>query len=229
MKCDAIFFDIGNTLFFYDYDFLRGLILSRFDIEIDGALLAETHRRAQLEVVAEGFVTLTHGEIWEKTHRRWLSLAGVEEARQGPIIDSIRSHPFRHLFWTRMEEGTREMLDWFRERGVKLGVISNAEGQIMRILEHVGIDSRFDVVADSGIIGMAKPDAGIFRYALDSIGAAPERSLHVGDIYEIDVVGARNAGITPILVDREGIHRREGILTVARASDLPRLPMFAGL
>jgi HAD superfamily hydrolase (TIGR01549 family) len=229
MQIEAVFFDIGNTLCFYNYDFLRGLLAERFGLSVASAELAETHAAVQREIVAEGLPRAGQDALWHATYRRWLARAGVDEERLEPVIEAIRRHPFRHLFWARVEEGTREMLDWFRERGVKLGVISNAEGQIRRLLEHVGLDARFDVIADSAVVGIAKPEEGIFRYALEAVGVAPAHSVYVGDLYEIDVVGARKVGMLPILVDREGEKNASDCLTLARAVDLPQLPLFSPL
>lgn len=228
MKYDTIFFDIGNTLYFYNYDFLCELLADRFEIDVGGVELADAHRRAQISVIKGGIEGLTHAELWDRTYLKWFELTGIDNEKARSIIDSIRSHPFRHLFWAHMEEGTREMLDWFRERGFKLGVISNAEGQIRRLLEHTGTYSRFDVVIDSSEVGVSKPDSRIFTLAMERMGAVPSRSIYVGDLVEIDVAGAKGAGLTPILVDRYGNNADAGCITVARAVDLPKLSMFAG-
>ncbi len=229
MKYDTIFFDIGNTLFFYNYEFLSGLLLERFDADVHPIKLEEMHKFAQRELVTDGPLAKGHSEIWLWTYRRWMEHVGFDAAEAESIIEAIKNHPFSHLFWTRMEEGVPEMLDWFRERGFRLGVISNAEGQIGRLLRHVGVDSKFDAIIDSGEVGMDKPDEGIFKHALALVGADPSKSIHVGDLYEVDVVGARNAGITPILVERVYNAGSHDCLTVERACDLPKLEIFQGL
>lgn len=227
MNYDTIFFDIGNTLFFYNYEFLKGLLEDRFGLNLNLAQMEEAHRRIQERVIAN-LSQATHEARWDETYRRWLEEMGMEEAQIPEALRAIRSHPFQHLFWARMEEGTKEMLDWFRERGCRLGVISNAEGQIQRLLEHAGIDSRFDVVVDSAVVGMSKPDERIFRYAIERIGASPERSVYVGDLYEVDVLGARSAGMTPVLIDRNGRSPNADCLRVQSALSLPTLPLFTG-
>jgi HAD superfamily hydrolase (TIGR01549 family) len=229
MNIEAIFFDVGNTLFFYNYDFLGGLLAERFGVQTNTAELAEAHEVVHKAIVAEGLAKEGQNVVWYESYRRWLRLLRVDEERIPEIIEAIRTHPFRHLFWMRMEEGTREMLDWFHERGVKLGVISNAEGQIRRLIEHAGLGERFDVIADSAIVGSAKPDERIFRFALDALGVEAAHAVHVGDLYDVDVVGARRVGLTPILVDREGTASSSECLTVSRAVDLPMLPLFAGM
>jgi putative hydrolase of the HAD superfamily len=65
----------------------------------------------------------------------------------------------------------------------------------------VGLREHFDFVIDSTLVGMEKPDPRIFRMGLERLGVAPEEAVYVGDIYEIDVVGARAAGMAAVLVD----------------------------
>lgn len=229
MNYDAIFFDVGNTLFFYNYDFLRDLLAERFNVNTTNAELETAHKSALLSIVRDGITLKGHDVLSRETYKRWFTSVGVDEDRIDSAIDAIRSHPFRHLFWARLEDGTREMLDWFRERGFKLGVISNAEGQIKRLLEHTNMDYRFDVVLDSGVEGISKPDRRIFNKAAETIGTEPSRCIFVGDLYDVDVLGAQNAGMTPILVDRTGKYKNADCLTVARVADLTKLPIFSGI
>jgi putative hydrolase of the HAD superfamily len=55
-------------------------------------------------------------------------------------------------------------------------------------------------VLDSALVGVEKPDPAIFRAALTALGVAAEEALYVGDLYEVDVVGARAAGIEAVLL-----------------------------
>jgi HAD superfamily hydrolase (TIGR01662 family) len=229
MRFDTVFFDIGNTLFFYNYEFLGGFLAERFDMDIHPMQLEEMHKRAQRELVSEGILQSGHSAVWDWTYRRWFKHAGIDESTTDSVLEAIKAHPFNHLFWTRMEEGVPGMLDWFRERGFKLGIISNAEGQIVRLLKHVNIHSKFDVVADSCDVGFDKPHEGIFRYALDAVGSDPERTVYVGDLYDTDIVGARNVGMTPVLVERIYNSNHRDCITVARATDLPGLELFKGI
>lgn len=223
---NTIFFDIGNTLFFYNYEFLRDLLTERFGMSVSTKELREKHEATKRSLVADKLFNLPHDELWWEAYRRWLKSVGAEEDQIKPISEAIRNHPFRHMFWSRTEEGTKEMLDWFRERGFKLGVISNAEGQIRRLIEHAGLGDRFDVIVDSGVVGFVKPDERIFKHAMERMNASPDSSIHVGDIFDIDVVGAKKAGLTPILVDPNELHEKPECITVKRAVDLPKLSIF---
>jgi putative hydrolase of the HAD superfamily len=73
------------------------------------------------------------------------------------------------------------------------------------VLSHTGLSGLVDGAVASAELGIAKPDPAIFARALELAGGAePGASWHVGDSPEADVAGARAAGITPILIDRDG-------------------------
>jgi len=227
MNFDTIFFDVGNTLFFFNYEFLRDLLSQRFGVSVSAEELSEKHVAMRRSLIADGLFHLSHEELWWELYRRWLTSVGVEDDAVKAVTLAIRDHPFKHLFWSKIEDGTREMLDWFRERGFKIGIISNAEGQIKRLIEHVNLEERFDVIVDSAVVGFSKPDSRIFEHAMVSVGANPANSIHVGDLVDIDVVGARAVGITPILVDPNGLNGEADCIKVPRVIDLPKLNIFA--
>jgi putative hydrolase of the HAD superfamily len=110
-----------------------------------------------------------------------------------------RLHRDRHL-WCRLAPGTPEALDRLRGAGLRLGVVSNSDGRVDEALVAAGLRHRFDVVLDSALVGVEKPDPAIFRAALDALGVAPAEALYVGDLYDVDVVGARRAGMEAVLL-----------------------------
>ena len=63
-----------------------------------------------------------------------------------------------------------------------------------------GLRDYFDVVVDSALVGVEKPDPAIFQAALDALGVAPEEALYVGDLYEVDVVGPARRASTAMLL-----------------------------
>jgi putative hydrolase of the HAD superfamily len=93
-----------------------------------------------------------------------------------------------------------------REAGFKLGVVSNWTPRIEEVLEGLGLRAAFDVVVASEIEGYCKPHPRPFLRALELLDLRPEQAVHVGDDLHYDVLGARNAGITPILLDRYDHH-----------------------
>ena len=114
-----------------------------------------------------------------------------------PLLDRIG----RVKFWSSIIPGTRDALDAFRARGLQLVVVSNSDGTVNELLTDVGLREFFDAVIDSHVVGYEKPDPKIFLHALKVVGADAETTLHVGDLYEADVVGARAAGVHALLLD----------------------------
>ena len=88
--------------------------------------------------------------------------------------------------------------------GLVVGVVSNSNGNAHVLLEQAGIGDDLDFVIDSGLVGVEKPDPRIFELALRQAGVAAHEAAYVGDLYSVDVVGSRAAGLHPILLDPRG-------------------------
>jgi FMN phosphatase YigB (HAD superfamily) len=82
--------------------------------------------------------------------------------------------------------------------------VSNSDGRVEEALQAAGLRSFFDVVVDSALIGVEKPDPRIFQAALQRLGVAPEEALYVGDLYSVDILGARAAGMEAVLLGNPG-------------------------
>jgi putative hydrolase of the HAD superfamily len=125
---------------------------------------------------------------------------GVTEDQEGLM------QRFFAAFWTEenwvLFDEVPDALQSFRDRGLKLGVLSNAPSNLLDFLERLGISQTVDFTVVSGIEGMKKPDRRIFEVALERAQARPEETLHVGDMYIEDVLGGRNAGLHTLLVER---------------------------
>ena len=127
-------------------------------------------------------------------------LSGVPRERLGEVRDCLtRMHRERHL-WSSVAKQSGESLQRLRQAGLRLGVVSNSDGRVEQALEAAGLRQYFDVVIDSTLLGVEKPDPRIFHAALEALGVAPEEALYVGDLYEVDVVGARAAGMEAVLL-----------------------------
>jgi HAD superfamily hydrolase (TIGR01509 family) len=83
-------------------------------------------------------------------------------------------------------------------------VVSNSDGRVEEALEAAGLRAYFDVVVDSTRAGVEKPDPAIFLAALDELGVPPSEALYVGDLYDVDVIGANAAGIPAVLLVAPG-------------------------
>ncbi len=100
-----------------------------------------------------------------------------------------------------------------RERGLSLGVISNWDRRLERILTGLGLGEMLDSVVSSACVGLHKPDPRIFEHACEQLGVSPEEAVHVGDHHYADVLGARAVGMRPVLIDRIGAHEPGTVLT----------------
>jgi putative hydrolase of the HAD superfamily len=89
---------------------------------------------------------------------------------------------------------------------VTLGVVSNFEEWLERLLESLGVTPFFSIRVISGVEGVEKPDQRIFRLALDRAGTRPSESVYVGDSPTFDVEPARAVGMFAVLLDRRGRH-----------------------
>lgn len=111
------------------------------------------------------------------------------------------------------------LLAGLADAGVGVAVVSNWDCSLPEALAAAGIE--VDHVVASGSSGWSKPDPALFRVALDTLGVAPGRALHVGDTEETDGVGARAAGIDVRIVDRGGA--AAGADTISALTDLLEL------
>jgi HAD superfamily hydrolase (TIGR01509 family) len=193
----AVLFDAGNTLVFLDYARLAegvgsilGLPLTGEGLSRHGAAAARAMERA----------AGTDQERAAAYLEALFLLGGVPQERLGEVRDCLRRmHRERHL-WSSVAKQTAQALRRLRAAGLRLGVVSNSDGRVEQALEAAGLRDYFDVVLDSALLGVEKPDPRIFLAALDALGVAPEEALYVGDLYEVDIVGARAAGMAAVLL-----------------------------
>ena len=110
-------------------------------------------------------------------------------------------------------------------RVFKLAIVSNWDTPLDPLTERLEIAHYFDAIVAShdARVRSAKPDPHIFNYTLAAVGVSAEEAVHVGDTYAADIVGAKNAGIRPILLDRDGSQTDKWSETIQSLSELPEL------
>ncbi|MES1184127.1 MAG: HAD-IA family hydrolase, partial [Myxococcales bacterium] len=99
--------------------------------------------------------------------------------------------------------GMIELVRELKARGTPIAVISNSEGHLAELVDELGWTDAFDVVVDSGRLGIDKPDPRIFGHACATLGVTVPQLLHVGDAWEADVQGALGASASAVWFDRE--------------------------
>jgi HAD superfamily hydrolase (TIGR01509 family) len=216
----AVFFDAGSTLLFVDYARVRGVLLETVGRAPTEASLVEAEYagRAAVEAAMAADPTLSDGSRWQLHFSGALASLGFtpeELARAGP---GIRAEHARANLWSVTAPGAAAALAAVRGLGLKVGCVSNSNGTVEDLLVQVGLREQLDFVVDSGVVGVEKPDPEIFRIALRRAGVQASEAVHVGDLYPSDVVGARAAGIEPVLLDPLGRYGDRGCRT---ATDVP--------
>jgi putative hydrolase of the HAD superfamily len=193
----AVLFDAGNTLVFLDYARLAEGVGAALGLPLSGEGLSRHASDAARAMERAAGSDQQRAAVYLEV---LFLLGGVPAERLGEARDCLgRMHRERHL-WSSTAERSAESLARLRAAGLRLGVVSNSDGRVEQALEAAGLRHYFDVVVDSALVGVEKPDPRIFQAALDALGVAPEEALYVGDLYEVDVVGAQTAGIQAVLL-----------------------------
>ncbi len=201
----AILFDAGNTLIFLNRERVFG-IFEEVGVQRDEPRYAEAefHAREQLARRIEEGSTGTEAHVWREYFGTLFTRSGVPGAALEQVGKRLREEHQKEHLWTHVEEGTKESLLELAEEGYRLGVISNADGRVEGVLRAVGLRDLVEFVVDSAVVGVEKPDPEIFLEGARRIGFPPESCLYVGDLYPVDVVGARGVGMSAVLLDPSG-------------------------
>jgi len=209
-----IFFDVGNTLLFPN----RARILAPLPAERHPTLerWQAMERRTKQEFDA-GMMggPVDHG-FWWSFHTHLLEELG---ALDNGVRDALVANTQDSDNWDQILPGTRDALERIRQ-DYAIAVISNADGRIDLVLRRCGIIDCFQSITDSGIVGHEKPHPAIFEAALRAMKAEAAESLYVGDVYSVDYVGARNAGMDAILFDVAGAYRERQLARVDSLAEL---------
>ena len=135
-----------------------------------------------------------------------LSHAGTarSDATAAALADLHAYHTASNL-WEYVPPDVVPALEALRARGLQLVVVSNANGTLLAHMERIGLTERFDCILDSADEGVEKPDPRFFEIALAKSGAHKDTTIHVGDLYYVDVMGARGAGLRGVLLDEANL------------------------
>jgi putative hydrolase of the HAD superfamily len=215
----AVLLDAGGTLIHPDREFILERVAAHGPA-VDREAYETAKRHAQA-VVGDLLRSDEPGNDATRA-RAWftalLTRLGLPADRMQAVGEDIRARHLEGRLWVRAEPGTLRMLDGLRDAGLRLGVVSNADGRVADYLEAAGLGDCFDLILDSTIEGIEKPDPRIFERACERLGVAPAETIYVGDTYEVDILGARAAGIRGILLADPA---RDGVACIRAITDLP--------
>lgn len=97
-------------------------------------------------------------------------------------------------------DGGRDLVDKVRRAGKQIGVISNFDPSLIQVLNEVGLADKFDFILTSYDVGFQKPNKEIYNASLKISNVQPHEALHIGNMYALDYIGARNAGWSSLLI-----------------------------
>lgn len=217
----TVFLDAGGVLLFPNWIRVsEALARQGVEVEPKALSLAEPLARKQLD---DGNTIGTTTDA----SRGWLFFdlileqAGVPRSEQtAAALTELHTYHQANNLWELVPDGVRPALTALRDRGLTLVVVSNANGTLRAHMERIGLGAYLDHVIDSCDEGVEKPDPRLFEIALVRANARAESTIHVGDIYQVDVVGARAAGIRPVLLDETGQHPNADCTRVSSLSEL---------
>lgn len=117
------------------------------------------------------------------------------------FFDDVFAHFAQPEPWSIFED-VHPCLEALASQGIRCAVVSNWDHRLPLLLERLGLNRYFEFVLTSAEAGRRKPHPAIFERALERLTLSASQVAHIGDSYDEDVVGARGAGITPLLIDR---------------------------
>lgn len=199
---EAVIFDAGNTLIFADWEAIVAVARDHGEF-LTVRVLEEAEYAGRASVARymaqdPGSRDASRGVVY---FGAILENAGIVGEQARKIAASVLELHRRTGLWRVVPPGLVAALEQLRGAGLVMGVISNADGRVVEYLERAGLSSYFRFVIDSHLVGIEKPDRRIFELGLEKAGVPAARALYAGDIYEIDVLGARQAGMGAVLID----------------------------
>ena len=217
---EAVLVDVGGVLVLPDHDRIVGAF-ERAGVRVDRDRLDRAHYAgvAALTEFNEG-----DREVWAAYNRAYARSCDTPADALDDVVEHLLNEFATGEVWSRTVHGSVDALRWLGALGVRLAIVSNADGNAEQRLRDdavcqvgPGRGATVEAIFDSTVVGVAKPDPRIFEMALDALAVPAAHAIHVGDTPGADVDGARAAGVRPVLIDPYDFHSD---LDVERVSSL---------
>ena len=217
---EAVLVDVGGVLVLPDHDRMVGAF-ERAGVRVDRDQLDRAHYAgvAALTEFTEG-----DREIWAEYNRAYARACDAPDDALDDAVEHLLNEFATGEVWSRIVHGSVDALRRLGALGVRLAIVSNADGNAEQRLRDdavcqvgPGRGATVGAIFDSTVIGVAKPDPRIFEMALEALAVPAAHAIHVGDTPGADVDGARVARVRPVLVDPYDFHSD---LDVERVSSL---------
>jgi len=202
----ALLFDAGNTLLRMNYPAIAEHLAGRGHTAAPEAIEeAELRARVRLDAdLARG--ASTEGRAAQDSYLAYLLEGlGITDPAEVEAASAFRqSYNAPAGLFDRAFPEAHSTIRRAKAAGLVVGVVSNSNGNAHALLKQAGLGADLDFVIDSAVVGVEKPDPRIFELAVRQAGVAAREAAYVGDLYSVDVLGSRAAGLRPILLDPRG-------------------------
>ncbi len=224
----AIFFDLDGTLrhslpaggeFFADYAIQLGLHATDED-RLRALRWEHFYWANSADLKADKKAYPDDQVFWKMYARRQLVALGASNAQADELAPLVTEHMALSYKPQSVVPGDVLRLLPALKETYTLGVISNREKPYGQEIESLGLSSFFELVLAGGEVSMWKPEPYIFVHACARLNIAPTEAVYVGDNYFADVVGARRAGLQPVLYDPRGIFPDPGCAKITSFDEL---------
>jgi len=232
-KIRAVLFDLDGTLFHYlpssGEVFLKYLRESGFHISNEERLRAEHWVHfyfAHSPEIQDDDKTFGDDQkgFWVNFTRRRLVAFGIDPAQAvdlAPQVSAYMSATYRPKI--QVPEDAHTLLGLLKESGYVLGMVSNREASYQEEMRNMKLDCYFQFFLAGGEVKSFKPEAFIFEHALTLAGTCAQETMYIGDNYFADIVGARRAGLTPVLYDPISLFPEANCAVIKSFAELPEL------
>jgi HAD superfamily hydrolase (TIGR01509 family) len=221
----TLFLDAGGVICHPSWSRVSA-VLAAHGVDVSAEVLARAEPHAKKEIDEATVIRATTDAA-----RGWLYFDKVlahariprSETTDAALADLREYHRTENL-WEHVTDDVRPVLRRLKALGLTLVVVSNANGRLRHLFDRLELTPHFDVVLDSHEWAVEKPDPRLFQIALERSGSRPESTIHVGDLFHVDVAGARAAGLREgILLDAAGLYPHTDCSRIRRLEDLTRL------
>ncbi len=217
----TLLLDAGGTLVFPNFRRIADEF-AKDGVNVDAAALARADAQVRFRIdnpdIIRRIATENDETRWYRYIENLLRHCGAPDVPAAVVARLKEYHDTQNL-WEDVPPDVPAALDALARR-FRLGVVSNADGTVRAKFERLGLAGRFETIVDSHEEDIEKPDPRIFRVALRRMKVGASETAYVGDLYHVDVVGARAAGLHAVLLDPLGLHADKPCPRVASLADL---------
>lgn len=203
----TVFLDAGGVLVNPNFDRVADALCRR-GVVVEGQTLRDAEPLAKRDLEDPAFIRSSdddsRGLVYFATVLRRAGISIDDRVREA--LTELRAYHAAHNLWESVAPDVVPFLERLRRASLRRVVVSNANGTLHAHFDRLGLTPYFDAVFDSHVEKVEKPDPRFFEIALERSGSDRATTVHVGDFFEIDVAGARGAGLAAILFDPAGVN-----------------------